>query len=117
WAIFEQAGGSLSIYAAEHLKKNLLGMPIDPNMVNNSGNAMFVIFFAPVLGLLWLWLSKKKLEPNSVVKFGLGFLFLGLGFYTFFSGLFFADDNGMTSLNLFTFGYLIVTFGEIALSP
>lgn len=117
WAIFEQAGGSLSIYAAEHLKKDLIGLPIDPNMVNNSGNAMFVIFFAPVVGLLWLWMSKKKFEPNSVVKFGLGFLFLGIGFYTFFTGKFFADAAGMTSLNLFTFGYLIITFGEIALSP
>jgi len=117
WAIFEQAGGSLSIYAAEHLKKDLIGMPIDPNMVNNSGNAMFVIFFAPLLGLLWLWMSRRKIEPNSVVKFGLGFLFLGIGFYTFFTGKFFADGDGMTSLNLFTFGYLIITFGEIALSP
>lgn len=117
WAIFEQAGGSLSIYAAEHLKKDLIGLPIDPNMVNNSGNAMFVIFFAPVVGLLWLWMSKKRFEPNSVVKFGLGFLFLGIGFYTFFTGKFFADAAGVTSLNLFTFGYLIITFGEIALSP
>jgi len=117
WAIFEQAGGSLSIYAAEHLKKDLVGLPIDPNMVNNSGNAMFVIFFAPLIGLLWLWLHKRKLEPNSVVKFGLGFLFLGIGFYTFFTNKFFSDAAGMTSLNLFTFGYLIITFGEIALSP
>lgn len=117
WAIFEQAGGSLSIYAAEHLKKDLVGLPIDPNMVNNSGNAMFVIFFAPLIGLLWLWLHKRKLEPNSVVKFGLGFLFLGLGFYIFFTNKFFGDAAGITSLNLFTFGYLIITFGEIALSP
>lgn len=117
WAIFEQAGGSLSIYAAEHLHKNLAGLPIDPNMVNNSGNAMFVIFFAPLVGLFWLWLHKRKLEPNSVVKFGLGFLFLGLGFYLFFTNKMFSDANGVTSLNMFTFAYLIITFGEIALSP
>ena len=117
WAIFEQAGGSLSIYAAEHLKKDLLGFHADPNMVNNSSNALFVIFLAPVVGLLWLWLGKRKLEPNSVVKFGLGFLFLGLGFYTFFTGQFSADENGIASLNLFTFAYMIITFGEIALSP
>lgn len=117
WTIFEQAGGSLSIYAAEHLREDLLGMPIDPNMVNNSSNALFVIFFAPLVGLLWLWLSKRKLEPNSVVKFGLGFLFLGLGFYTFFTGKFTAGSDGIASLNMFTFAYLIITFGEIALSP
>lgn len=115
WAIFEQAGGSLSIYAKEHLDGKLL--LLSPNQINNSANSMFVILFAPLLGLFWLWLSKRKLEPNSVVKFGLGFLFLGLGFYTFFAGKLFANGSGIASLNLFTFAYFIVTFGEIALSP
>jgi proton-dependent oligopeptide transporter, POT family len=115
WAIFEQAGGSLSIYAAEHLQGKIL--MLDPNQINNSANALFVIIFAPLIGLFWLWLYKRKLEPNSVVKFGLGFLFLGVGFYTFFTGKFGADANGIASLNLFTFAYLIITFGEIALSP
>ncbi|MCC7030734.1 MAG: hypothetical protein IT257_10535, partial [Chitinophagaceae bacterium] len=30
---------------------------------------------------------------------------------------FFADVNGVTSLNVFTFGWLIITFGELCLSP
>lgn len=117
WAIFEQAGGSLSIYAAEHLRKDLVGFGVDPNIVNNSANSLFVILFAPLVGIFWLWLHRRKLEPNSVVKFGLGFLLLGLGFYTFFTGKFTADSDGMASLNLFTFAYFIITFGEIALSP
>jgi POT family proton-dependent oligopeptide transporter len=117
WAIFEQAGGSLSIYAAEHLNNKLIGVTVDPNMVNNSANSLFVILFAPLLGLIWLALYKKNLEPNGVIKFGLGFILLGLGFYVFFSGKFFATSNGIASLNVFTIAYLIVTFAEIALSP
>lgn len=118
WAIFEQAGGSLSLYAAEHLDKNLLGVNnIDPNMVNNSANALFVIIFAPILGLFWLWLHKKKAEPNGVVKFGIGFILLGIGFYVFYSGQFFPVSSGIASLNIFTLGYFVVTFGELALSP
>lgn len=117
WAIFEQAGGSLSLYAAEHLHKDLIGLPIDPNMVNNSANSLFVIIFAPLVGLVWLWLHKRKLEPNGIVKFGIGFILLGAGFYTFFGGKFFAGPDGIASLNVFTVAYFIVTFGEIALSP
>ncbi len=116
WAIFEQAGGSLSLYAAEHLNKDLLGMPIDPNMVNNSANSLFVIIFAPLVGLLWLGLNKRKLEPNSIIKFGIAFLLLGGGYYLFFSGKFTAV-NGIASLNVFTFAYFVLTFGELALSP
>lgn len=118
WAIFEQAGGSLSLYAAEHLNKNLAGIEgVDPNMVNNSANSLFVIIFAPLVGLLWLWLSKRKVEPNGVVKFGIGFLLLGLGFYVFYSGQFFPITTGIANLNIFTLGYFVVTFGELALSP
>lgn len=118
WAIFEQAGGSFVIYAAEHVDDTLLGVSgVDPNIVNNSANALFVIILAPVAGLVWLWLYKKKLEPNGVVKFGLGFLFLGLAFYVFYSGQFFSNGLGIASLNIFTLGYLVVTFGELAISP
>ncbi|HAI79470.1 MAG TPA: MFS transporter, partial [Chryseobacterium sp.] len=61
WGIYEQSGGSLSIFAANNLNKDLLGL--DPNGVNNSGGAFFIIFLAPLVGLFWIWLSKKRLEP------------------------------------------------------
>lgn len=117
WAFFEQAGGSLSLFARYNVNNNLLGVTVSPNEVNNSSNSLFVIVFSPIVGLLWLWLSKWKSEPNTVVKFGLGFLFVSLAFYVFYYTRFFADGSGMTSLNMFTFAYLIITFGELCLSP
>src|SRR5690606_35491441 len=54
WAFFEQSGGSLSLFAANNLDNKLLGMiTLDPNGVNNSVNSLFVIIFAPLVGLLW----------------------------------------------------------------
>ncbi|MBG6109404.1 POT family proton-dependent oligopeptide transporter [Flavobacterium sp. CG_23.5] len=117
WAFFEQSGGSLSLFAESNLSKTVLGVPLDPNGVNNSANSFFVIAFAALVGLVWLWMSKRKIEPNTVVKFGLGFLFLAGGFYVFYYTKFFADANGVTSLDLFTFGWFIITFGELCLSP
>ncbi len=117
WAFFEQSGGSLSLFAANNLDHNVVGLSLDPNGVNNAANSLFVIIFAPIIGLVWLGLAKKKIEPNTVVKFGLGFLFLALAFYVFYYTRFFADANGVTSLNVFTFAYLVITFGELCLSP
>jgi len=105
------------LFAANNLEHSLLGINLDPNGVNNSSNSLFVIIFAPLVGLLWIWLSKRKLEPNTVVKFGLGFLFLSLAFYVFYSTRFFANAEGMTSLDIFTLAYLVITFGELCLSP
>jgi proton-dependent oligopeptide transporter, POT family len=117
WAFFEQSGGSLSLFAKNNLNNQLLGLTVDPNGVNNSSNSFFVIAFAALLGIVWLAMAKRNLEPNTVVKFGLAFLFLAGGFYVFYYTKFFADANGVTSLNLFTFGWFIITFGELCLSP
>jgi proton-dependent oligopeptide transporter, POT family len=118
WAIFEQAGGSLSIFAAGNLDSTLMGVvELDPNGVNNAANSLFVIIFAPIIGILWIAMARKKLEPNTIVKFGLGFIFLGLAFYTFYATRFFADVNGIASLDVFTIAYFVVTLGELCLSP
>ncbi|GAA4759093.1 MULTISPECIES: peptide MFS transporter [Flavobacterium] len=117
WAFFEQSGGSLSLFAANNLNNTVLGIKLDPNGVNNSANSLFVIAFAALVGMVWLWMAKKKIEPNTVVKFGLGFLFLAGGFWIFYYTKFFAGSDGKTSLDLFTFGWFIITFGELCLSP
>jgi POT family proton-dependent oligopeptide transporter len=116
-AIYEQSGGSLSLFAKDNLSYNLLGFTIDPNAVNNSSNTLFVIILSPIIGLLWLWLAKKRLEPNTLIKFGIGFLFLSASFYIFYYTRFFANSKGITSLNVFTFAYFITTIGELCLGP
>lgn len=117
WAFFEQSGGSLSLFAANNLNNDILGVELSPNGVNNSANSLFVIGFAALVGLVWLWMAKRKIEPNTVIKFGLAFIFLAGGFWIFYYTKFFADLNGRTSLGIFTFGWFIITFGELCLSP
>lgn len=120
WAFFEQSGGSLSIFAAKNLNNEVLGLfTLDPNGVNNAANSIFVIVFAPIVGLVWIAMAKKKIEPNTVIKFGLGFLFLAGGFYTFYTTRFFevVAGSGIASLDVFVLAYFVITFGELCLSP
>jgi POT family proton-dependent oligopeptide transporter len=117
WAFFEQSGGSLSLFALNNLSPSLFGIKVDPNGVNNSANSLFVIAFSALVGLLWLWLARRKAEPNSVVKFGLGFLLLGAGFYIFKSTIAFANADGITSTEVFVLAWFVITFGELCLSP
>ncbi|WP_293306669.1 peptide MFS transporter [Pedobacter sp. UBA5917] len=116
-AISEQSGGSLSLFAKDNLDHKILFFNIDPNVVNNSANSFFVIVFSPIVGILWLGLYKRKIEPNTVVKFGIGFLLLALSFYVFYATRFFANVQGISSLNVFTFAYLLLTLGELCLGP
>ncbi|SHF71570.1 peptide MFS transporter [Dysgonomonas macrotermitis] len=117
FALFEQAGGSLALFAKNNLHDKLLFFHIDPNIVNNGANAFFVIAFAPLLGLVWVWLDKRRLEPNTVVKFGISFILLAVSYYILFSTRLFANENGITSLNVFTGAYFVMTIAELCLSP
>ncbi len=117
WAFFEQSGGSLSIFASNNLSDSIFGLQLDPNSTNNSANSFFVIVFAAPLGMLWLFMNKRKLEPNTIVKFGLAFIFLAAGFFIFYQTRLMANLQGVTSLGFFTYGWFIITAGELCLSP
>jgi len=113
WSFFEQGGGSLNFFALSNVESHGLNM----TSVNNSINSLWVVLLAPVVGLMWIFLNKRNLEPNTVVKFGLGFVFLGLGFLVFFSSKFMANENAFTPLSIFFIAYLVITIGELFLSP
>jgi POT family proton-dependent oligopeptide transporter len=67
--------------------------------------------------MLWTFLSKKKCNPNSAIKFGLGLVFLGLGFVVFALSAHSADAFAKTAMSYLVFGYLVLTIGELFLSP
>ncbi|WP_316789408.1 peptide MFS transporter [Pedobacter frigoris] len=119
WGIYEQSGGSLALFAARNLDNQALGglLTLDPNGVNNSANSLFVIIFAFIFSIIWIAMAKKKIEPNTVIKFGLAFLFLSGAFFVFYSTRFFANAEGIASLDVFAIAYLVMTFGELCLSP
>lgn len=113
WSFFEQGGGSLNFFAVG----NVDGHGFNMTALNNSLNALFVILLSPLVGLLWLYMNKRNAEPNTVIKFGLSFLFLGTGFLVFYASKFSADADGMTPLSYFCVAYLAITLGELCLSP
>ncbi|RZK79603.1 MAG: MFS transporter, partial [Pedobacter sp.] len=119
WGIYEQSGGSLALFAARNLDNKALGglITLDPNGVNNSANSLFIIIFAFLISLIWIALAKKKIEPNTIIKFGMGFLFLSGAYFIFYATRFFATPEGIASLDVFTIAYFVVTIGELCLSP
>lgn len=116
---FEQAGGSLAIFAEKNLSNSMFGfIHLDTNLVNNSANSFFDIFLGLIAGLVWLWLSKRKAEPNTINKFGISFLFMAISYFVFYYLRYTANAQGTgASLGVFTFAYLLISISEICLSP
>src|SRR3546814_16936173 len=78
WALFEQAGSSLNIFADERVERSILGIDV-PASVFQSLNAIYIVLLAPVFAALWFALGKRGLEPSTPAKFGLALVPLGLG--------------------------------------
>lgn len=117
WAFFEQGGGSLNLFADRNVDMMIGETQLSSAAVNNSANPFFIILLSPIIAMLWVWLSKKKMEPNIPVKFGLAFLLLGLGFYTFVFGGSVGAETGFVSLTYFLLGYMLISTGELCISP
>ena len=112
WAFFEQAGSSLTLFAEEQV--NLVWLNASQT---NSINPGYIIFLAIPFSMMWNWLEQKNLNPNTMIKFGLGILQLGLGFLVFALSARFMDDAGRVSMMFLMIGYLLITSGELFLSP
>lgn len=116
WAFYEQGGGSLNLFADRNVNMHLLGFQLSSTAVNNFINSFFVVILTPLFIWLWIWLAKNKKEPNDAVKFGLGIIQLGLGFFIFVWGAH-MSTTGLVSFFYFVLGYLLMTTGEMCLSP
>ena len=116
WALFEQAGSSLTLFAERNVDRMVMGQEI-PASQFQSLNPLFVIIFAPVLSWLWLRLNKAKREPSTPMKFVLGLSQLALGFVVIVLGAKFFANDGLVPIFFLAVMYLLHTTGELSLSP
>lgn len=112
WAFFEQSGSSLTVYAEECVR--LVGLNASQT---NSINPAYIMLLAFPFSWLWGYLYKTGRNPSTPVKFGWGILQLGLGFLVFAISTHFADDQGKVSMLFLYGGYLLMTTGELFISP
>jgi POT family proton-dependent oligopeptide transporter len=116
WALFEQAAGSMTLYADRVVDRNLGGTEIAAGQFG-SLNAGFIMLLALPFAGLWVWLDKHKLNPGIEIKFALGIIQAGLGFGALVLGAQFPDEAGKISLWWLVLAYLLHTTGELCLSP
>jgi POT family proton-dependent oligopeptide transporter len=88
-----------------------------PASTFQSSNPIFILLFGVVFSYLWRVLSERGLEPSTPVKFSLGLVQLGLGFFVLAFAASNADERGMAGTGWLVLAYLLHTTGELCLSP
>ncbi len=116
WAGFEQAGTTFNVFARDNTNRMLGNLEI-PAAAFQSVNAIFIVIFAPLFSILWVRLSKLKLNPNTPMKFVWGMVLLSLGFVIMAFGNARAEGGHLVSPLWLVMVFMLHTFGELCLSP
>ncbi|HZZ90200.1 MAG TPA: oligopeptide:H+ symporter [Caulobacteraceae bacterium] len=117
FTLFEQAGSSLNQFAERNtLLPNHGFWTITPAQTQ-SFNAGFILIGAPLFSWLWATLGRRGRDPNPLIKFGLGLIQVGAGFFALVWGAQYADTAFRTPVIFLAFAYLLHTTGELCLSP
>lgn len=112
WALFEQAGGSITLFTERNV--NRAGIPAPTFQFFNS---LFIILLAPAFSWIWIKLRQGGREPSTPMKFVLGLFFLALGFGIIVLGAEYFAVEGMVSMAFLIAMYFFHTTGELCLSP
>lgn len=116
WALFEQAGGSITLFTARNIDRVVLGSEI-PASIFQFFNAFFIMTLAPVFSWMWVKMRRSGKEPSTPMKFVLGLMLLALGFAFIVLGSTYFADSGLVPMIFLVFMYLFHTMGELSLSP
>lgn len=116
WAAFEQAGASLTLFAADQTDRMILGWEM-PASWFQAFNPLFVVILAFIMPGLWAFLGRKGLEPASPGKQAIGLLLLSLGYLIIAFGVHGLEPGKKVSIMWLTSLYFIHTMGEMAVSP
>ncbi|MGF1644517.1 MAG: peptide MFS transporter [Thiotrichales bacterium] len=116
WMGFEQAGGTMNLFADQRTDREILGWMM-PASYFQSLNPLMILLLAPIFSIVFVWMDRTRMGLSAPVKMAMGMIILGLGFVV----LAIADERaaqlGQVSPLWLVAVYLLHTVGELFLSP
>ncbi len=116
WSFFELAGSAITVYTETNVNKTVPYLGELSSSQFMGVNPLYILFLVPVFNFIWKKLKESDMEPSAPMKFAIGTILLGLGFFAFPLGGLFAEA-GMVPMMFLMLAYLLHTLGELCLSP
>lgn len=113
WAIFEQAGVSIALFADQLTHNEIFGTPF-PSAWYQALNPLFVIVLAPVAAMIWIRLGSR--QPSAPAKFAIGLGFLAASLLLMVPAARLAAEGKVSPWWLVGL-FLLQTMGELCVSP
>lgn len=115
WMSFHQNGFTLTFWGRD-CTKPFMGYKI-PAELFQSINPFFVIVLTPLVVSIFKFLRGKNLEPSTPAKMMIGMLLTATSFFIMTIAGLAGGDTGLVSIFYLVSAYLVITLGELCLSP
>ncbi|WKB82292.1 peptide MFS transporter [Cellulophaga omnivescoria] len=112
WGFHELSGSVITLFAERNVNLTF----IDASQTN-ALNSMFIIILSIPISMLFAYLRKKKMDPRTPYKFGLGLAFAGISFFILSLSSGSADADGMVPFSYLLIMYFLISVGELFMSP
>ncbi len=113
---YEQQGSTLNLFADRYTDM-FIGTFKMPASWLQSVPPVCVMIFSPLFTLLWVWLSKRNMNPSTPVKLSLGLFFMGAGYLVMIGASYIVIKGQQALPGWLVATYALHTFGEICLYP
>ncbi len=118
FAIFEQAGSTLTLIADRYTRNELPIIGKFPSSYYQWVNPIFIVVLSPVFAWLWLRLEKRPHKPSGPMKkFGMGLILVGTGYLAMVPAALIVADGNKAGPGWLINLYFIHTCAELCLSP
>src|ERR1700733_4600748 len=118
WAIYEQQGNTISLWAQDFTDRRLIPGLIDwqiPVTWFQAFNPVMIMLFTPAVVALWARQSRRSREPSTVAKMALGDFLLGASYLVMAAAAYVTGANGHSSWLWLLMFFVVITLGELYL--
>ncbi len=116
WMGFEQAGGTMNLFAENLTDRRVLGTEI-PATWFQSINPLLIVLLAPAFSVAWTRLDTSRYRLPDTAKQAVGMMVLGAGFVVLALAQARAEQFGKVGPQWLAAAYALHTAGELMLSP
>lgn len=116
WTLYQMAPMALTLFIERNVDRNVLGVTIPPQWVNNV-NTLVIILGGPLVTMLLSTLRKNDVRFTNPTQFSLALFLIAIAFLILPVGIYFADPLGYSALFWIVLCFFIQSVGELFISP
>jgi POT family proton-dependent oligopeptide transporter len=113
---YQQGGTSINLFIQRFTDRTVFGTEI-PAGTFLSLLPVFIIVMAPVIGALWLALSRRGIELPALAKMGIGIMLLGAAFAVMSAAAETAQANGIAGVWWIVLTLFLISVADLLVYP